>query len=182
MGCHRPRGYEIAREINRLTTAKVKHAKPGLHPDGGQLFLQVTESKTNPGQLNRSWLFKFRGREMGLGSLKTVGLAEAREHARKWRQVLAEGRDPIEVRAAQKASRRQATAAEARTFEKAALAYMAAHEPGWRHATHRAVWNQTLRDFAFPHIGALPVDQISTPDILKSFSRSGPPRTRLPTS
>lgn len=32
----------MARQVERLSSAKVKHAKVGLHPDGGGLYLQVT--------------------------------------------------------------------------------------------------------------------------------------------
>ena len=56
----------MARAIERLSSAKVKNAGRG-HPDGGGLYLQVTERKD--GQLNKSWLFRFaiggREREMG---------------------------------------------------------------------------------------------------------------------
>jgi hypothetical protein len=46
----------------------------------------------------RSWVFRFslfgRAREMGLGSLDTVSLAEAREAALECRKLLREGRGP----------------------------------------------------------------------------------------
>jgi hypothetical protein len=68
----------MAKAIERLTSAKVRHERrPGIYPDGGGLYLQVTESKTSD-QINKSWLFRFaRGakeRRMGLGSLYTRGL------------------------------------------------------------------------------------------------------------
>jgi hypothetical protein len=99
----------MAKQIQRLTAAAVKSAKAGLHPDGGGLYLQVTPSRTAEGQLNKSRLFRFvmggRERQMGLGSLKTYGLADAREQARKCRQMVAEGQDPIAERDARKVAK-----------------------------------------------------------------------------
>ena len=56
-----------------------KPMKPGLYGDGGGLYLQVAKSGT------KSWIYRFslhrRAREMGLGPLHIVTLAEAREKA-----------------------------------------------------------------------------------------------------
>jgi integrase len=136
----------------------------GMHADGGGLYLQVTAGKEE-GQLNKSWLFRFalagRERQMGLGSLNAVGLSEAREDAERCRKLLKEGRDPIEVRNAERASK-QATAAKSVTFDWCATAYMAAHEAGWRNAKHRQQWRNTLDTYASPIIGKLPVHDIDT--------------------
>ncbi len=86
----------------RLKTLKVKHArKPGMLADGNGLYLQVTRANA------RSWIFRYyrngKSREMGLGSLVAVGLADARLKAAECRGVLANGIDPI---AAETAARR----------------------------------------------------------------------------
>lgn len=150
------------------------HAKLGLHPEGGGLYLQVTEGKEK-GKLNRSWLFRFkvarRERQMGLGSLKTIGLSDAREEAERCRKLLREGKDPIEARKADCASNQVANA-KAVTFEWCATAYMAAHEAGWRNAKHRAQWTSTLQTYVYPTVGKLPVDAIDTG--LGSFNSRGP--------
>src|SRR5262245_51381180 len=68
------------RETNKLAAVNLKRLRPGLHGDGGGLWLQVTANRRG-----RSWVFRYsfngRAREMGLGSLDTIGLAEAREQA-----------------------------------------------------------------------------------------------------
>jgi hypothetical protein len=140
----------MAREINRLSPAHVKHAKLGMHPDGGGLYLQVTEGK-EAGTLNKSWLFRFRqggGRErqMGLGSLKTIGLSEARDEAERCRKLLKDGSDPIAVRNAERAAK-LVDAAKSVTFEWCATEYMKAHEAGWRNAKHRQQWHSTLTTY-----------------------------------
>ena len=96
----------MARQIERLSSAQVKHAKPGMHPDGGGLYLQVTTAKD--GQINKSWIFRFavaaKERQMGLGSLKTIGLRDARDEAEGCRKLLRKGKDPIVERDAKEAA------------------------------------------------------------------------------
>lgn len=75
---------DLARTINRLSHKKVETLKkPGMHPDGGGLYLQVTEAAD--GTPRKSWLFRYtvggRERQMGLGPISDVSLAEARERA-----------------------------------------------------------------------------------------------------
>jgi integrase len=154
----------MAKQTERLSSAKVKHAKPGMHADGGGLYLQVTAGKEE-GQLNKSWLYRYkiagRERQMGLGSLNTIGLAEARAAAEECRKLTRESKDPIEVRDASRASQ-QVAKAKAVTFEWCATRYMAAHESGWRNAKHRQQWHNTLSTYAYPIIGKLSLDAIDT--------------------
>ena len=86
--------------INRLSQLEVANAKVGMHGDGGGLYLQVT--KTAAGRLNKSWLFRYgvggRERQMGLGALSEVKLADARQKAAECRQQRLDGIDPIETR------------------------------------------------------------------------------------
>jgi hypothetical protein len=73
---------------------------------------------------------------MGLGSLNVVGLADARDGADCCRKLVREGKDPIELRNAERAQQQVATA-RSQTFDQCAAAYMAAKEVGWRNAKHR---------------------------------------------
>ena len=135
-----------------------------MHADGGGLYLQVTVGKEE--QLNKSWLFRFalggRERQMGLGSLNTIGLSEARGAAEQCRKLLKEGKkDPIEARDADRAAQ-QTAKAKSVTFNWCATAYMAAHESGWRNAKHRQQWHNTLATYAGPIIGKLAVQDVDT--------------------
>jgi Arm domain-containing DNA-binding protein len=92
-------------ESNSLTGLKVARiSKPGRYGDGGGLYLRVAEYRLKDGTLARSknWLFRFerdgRERQMGLGSLNTLSLADARAKARDCRKALLDGTDPIEAR------------------------------------------------------------------------------------
>ncbi|MDR3408984.1 MAG: integrase arm-type DNA-binding domain-containing protein [Methylovirgula sp.] len=140
--------------------------KPGRYGDGHGLYLQITKAGV------RSWLFRYRrdGREraMGLGPSHVVGLAAARERARAARLQLLDGIDPLEAKKAGRAARALA-AAKALTFADAAEQYFAQHERKWRNAKHRAQFLSTLKTYAFPKIGKLPLGEIDTGLILKAI-------------
>ncbi len=148
-----------------LTVKQVeKLTQPGRYRDERGLYLQVMSPT------NRSWLLRYErnGRErwMGLGSAHTFRLEEARERARRARQQLADGVDPIEKKRADRAVQ-ALEAAKTVTFKAAAEAYFAGHEGKWKNAKHRAQFLSTLRDYAFPTIGSLPVAAVDTGLVLK---------------
>lgn len=152
-------------KANQLTAVKVaKLREPGRYADGGGLYLQISQWRT------KAWLFRFerggRERQMGLGPADLLSLAAARERAKAARLLLLDGLDPIEHR---KAARSVARVAEAKhvTFEHCAEAFIRSHAPGWRNLKHDAQWRSTLKTYAYPIIGQLPVADIDTPLILK---------------
>jgi hypothetical protein len=62
---------------------------------------------------------------MGLGSLHTFSLKEARERARRARQLIADGKDPIEVKRIANSAQRSD---ENMPFKEAARKYIELHE------------------------------------------------------
>jgi len=149
----------------RLTARRVAtETKPGLHADGGGLYLQVSKSGA------KSWSFRFtldgRARQMGLGSVQDMTLAQAREEAAECRRLVRDKRDPIEARKAEHAQRR-AEEAKAVTFQDVAERYIAAHEAAWRNAKHRQQWRNTLATYAYPVLGKLPVAEVTTDLVLQ---------------
>jgi Arm DNA-binding domain/Phage integrase central domain len=155
------------RNSNSLSVVKIARLnKPGRYCDGAGLYLRVSDG------LTKSWLFRFERngheRQMGLGAVHTVSLAEARQRARNARLLVLDGKDPIEVRKAQRAAW-QAEAAKAITFEQCAAAYIKAHGPSWRNDKHRAQWEATLKAVAYPAFGKLPVDAIDTTLVLQAI-------------
>jgi hypothetical protein len=80
---------------------------------------------------------------MGIGPLHTLDLDEARERARKARQQLLDGVDPLEARKAERAAQ-ALEAAKAITFKNAAQQYFDQHNREWRNAKHRAQFISTL--------------------------------------
>ena len=157
-----------ARFDSRLSALAAERLKtPGYHADGAGLYLQVTETGA------RSWLLVYRlfgkRREMGLGSFSDFKLAEARERARKYRQLVTDGIDPIEHRRIEMAQRRQ-EAAQRHTFEQAATEYVNAHKSEWKNAKHRDQWTNTLKAYAYPSIGPRDVAHVTKAEILAILS------------
>ncbi|MBN9529713.1 MAG: integrase arm-type DNA-binding domain-containing protein [Alphaproteobacteria bacterium] len=154
----------MPRSLYRLTAATVSKAKkPGTYADGGGLYLQVTKAGV------KSWLFKYEAagkrREMGLGPVRDVTLAEAREKAAEMRRLRLAGVDPMAQRDEQRRAR-EAAAAAAMTFRQAAAACIVDKTPGWANAKHAAQWTATLETYVYPTIGDMSVDQVETPHIL----------------
>jgi len=151
--------------MTKLTAATVRKLRPGMHCDGNGLWLQVS------GPERRSWVFRFklRGKQrmMGLGSVKDVSLAEAREKVADARKLLREGIDPIEQR---RAEEKAAAVAEERatSFGSAAEAYLSVHASGWgKNGEHLRHWRSSLKTYAYPVIGALPVSEVTTQHVLE---------------
>ncbi len=147
-------------KLNRLNSLSIQRAKePGLHLDGGGLGLQISKSGS------KSWVYRYtinkRTRTMGLGALELVSLAEAREVATDCRKQLRDGLDPIDVRI----NSRQTKAIEtlkAFSFDQCAQAYIDSHRPSWRNQKHGDQWTNTIRTYASPIIGNLPIQAIDT--------------------
>lgn len=155
----------MAREVGRLSALKVSRVRePGMHADGGGLYLQVSAAGT------KSWIYRFmlngRGREMGLGALNAVSLADARGKAADCRAVRAKGFDPIEARKSQLDIARL-EAAKARTFKVCAGSYIEAHRPSWRNPKHAQQWENTLETYAYPVLGETSVQAVDTDLVMK---------------
>lgn len=155
----------MVREFNRLKALAVTRTKkPGMYPDGGGLYLQVTKAGS------KSWIYRFMlggtPRHMGLGPLHAVSLAEAREKAAEARKLRVAGIDPIEARKAE-VDKANLESAKAISFKIAAGQYIEAHSPGWRNAKHAAQWSSTLKTYAYPVLGDLPVQGINVALVMK---------------
>jgi integrase len=149
-------------EMGRLTKRRVAHERePGRYGDGDGLWLQVTPTG------GKSWLLRYqlngRARTMGLGRTDLVPLDEARELARAARRLLLDRIDPIDHRRHRFAERHLA----GMTFKEAAEALIADREGGWKNATHRGQWKATLKQYAYPLIGNLPVAEVGTAHVLR---------------
>ena len=102
---------------------------------------------------------------MGLGSLDSIGLAKARQLATEYRELIATGIDPIEQR---NQSRAQAAAIQpVPSFDEVAKTYITAHRPSWRNPIHAKQWETTLKTYASPVIGKLPVNAINTDHVMR---------------
>ena len=129
--------------------------KPGRHGDGNGLYLVVKPSGA------KSWVLRtvVRGRrcDIGLGGHPLVSLAEARAAAFDGRKLARAGGDPLALK------RRS----DIPIFEVAARTVIEIHKPTWRDGGKSAgQWTSSLRRYAFPRLGAKPVDTITTADVM----------------
>ncbi len=150
-----------------LTAVQVKHAKPGDKlADGDGLRLDVDKNG------NASWVFRFKspvtGKErfMGLGPIRDVGLAGAREAAGAARALVRNNTDPIEHRISERA-KAKAAATGTLTFDAYTKQYIAGKEVGWKNEKLRQQWSNSVRDYAHPIIGQIAVPDVDTESVLK---------------
>lgn len=139
-----------------LTAQAVRNATlPGKYFDGHGLYLRVDTSGS------RFWVQRItvRGKrcELGLGSPSLVTLAEARAKALDNRKLAREGGDPLQAK-------REAQAV--LSFEEAARKVHALHKPTWKNDKHAAQFITTLETYAFPRLGKLKVQDVTTADVL----------------
>ena len=144
----------MPKKVNRLSALKVVGAKQaGFYADGDGLYLQVTDGGS------RSWVFRFktggRSRDMGLGSLNTVGLAEAREMAAECRRQRLQGIDPIEARKSERAQA-QLDAARSITFDDCRDKFIASHRAAWANDKHSKQWAKYPQDLRHPGLRCAP--------------------------
>jgi integrase len=144
----------MPRKAKGLTARFVETAaKPGMYADGGGLYLAVG-SKTA-----KSWILRYpfggKRREMGLGSLDKLALADARIKAEENRGKLARGIDPMD----------KADAPVIPAFGEFSDDYVKTMRPQWRNPKHAAQWAMTLREYAKP-IRAKSIDSIGVHDVL----------------
>jgi hypothetical protein len=155
----------MSKSRERLSGIMVRNStKPGFYHDGGGLYLQISIYGT------KSWILRYtinkKTRDMGLGPLVGWTLAEARERAKKYRQLIDDKIDPIEHRQAE----HKALTAERenrKTFEECALACHEDKQSLWKNEKHKKQWISTLKKYAFPIIGALNVASVGKKEVAK---------------
>ena len=150
----------MIRELNKLTAAQVANAKPGRLGDGGGLYLRSDDKG------RKRWFFRYtfhgKKKELGLGSGNAVSLANARAEAKKLRDIVASGRDPL-------ADRRHtvAAAAAAKTFAEVAHIVVERDKVGWG-ASSLEAWKRSLFDHA-KRLGPMDVDAVDIEHIVEAL-------------
>jgi integrase len=147
------------RATNRLSTQFMRTAPTGKHCDGAGLWLV----KRNGG--GAQWVLRVtvhaRRREMGLGGFPSLGLADARKLAERWRNVASAGRDPVKEREAEERTARR---------EDISLAVLTADAFESRKAELKGDgtagrWLSPLTLHVLPKLGKVPVTDLDQRDI-----------------
>ena len=143
--------------MGRLTAASVRGIKtPGKYYDQHGLILRVA-----PGG-SKQWVWRgtIRGRrrDLGLGSVTYRTLAEARDLAYEYRRIARGGGDPTLLRPGSSVP----------TFAEASELVIDAHRGGWKDGGRsESNWRSSLQRYAYPQIGSVPVDAVTTADLVR---------------
>lgn len=151
-----------------LSDAQIRKTQPVEKPlrlfDGGGLYLEISPAG------GKLWRLKYRfgGKEkrLALGRYPEVTLATARLRREEARTVLANGADPGEVKKAQKAASEET----GQTFERVAREWFEHKKAEWVPSHADKIIARLERDL-FPWLGARPVADITTPEILTTLLR-----------
>ena len=147
------------RATNRLSAGFLKSAPVGKHCDGAGLWLVKRDTG------GAQWVLRVtihgRRREMGLGGFPSLGLADARKVAQRWRNVAAAGRDPVKEREAEERAAQR---------EDISLAILTADAFESRKAELKGDglagrWLSPLTLHVLPKLGKVPVTDLDQRDI-----------------
>ena len=154
------------KKMGKLTVRQLQALKlPGMYADGDGLYVSVGAGGA------KSWIFRstVKGRktqagnphrvEVGLGSLKTVSLAEARESAQRFLKAAREGDNPLDLKHRKSIP-----------FELAARQVHAELLPTWRNRKHAETWLATVEKYACAAFGRTPIENVTTADIVRVLS------------
>ena len=156
----------MARTVGKLTALKVGRELPaGMHPDGAGLYLHVSASGA------KSWIYRYsirgKAREMGIGSLSAVSLAEARDQKPRSIVRFAKREQTLSKRGmCDTPKRRLRTLGQLRSRKRRSDTSTPNVRAG-KMASTRRNGRTTLSTYVYPIIGALSVQAIDTPLICK---------------
>ena len=146
-----------------LSAAFVKSVKAsGRYGDGrGGYGLSILVKDGSRGRVLKSWSQRLRvnGRavNVGLGKYPIIGLADARERALENVTRVARGE-----------SLHGPARSSVPTFADTLETVIALHAPSWKTGAGTAEqWRASLRDYAIPVIGGMPLDRITSADVLR---------------
>lgn len=146
-----------ARSLNKLT-------KPCRYSIPGSKGLHLWVKKGN----KKYWIFRYtfdqQRFDISLGSFPEIQLHEARNKAIKLRAKIINGINPRDERLQIK--KEKVKSKPQIKFEKFSLDYIERMSPRWRSKKHESQWVSCLRIHAFPIIGHLSLDEITTQDVL----------------
>ena len=158
-----------------LTDTRIKALRRsqvvGRYTDSSGLVLDVRPS----GALLWRYRYRIGGKEnlFAIGAYPEVSLREAREHRDEARKLVRQGVHPAHYR---KAERLRQQYANANTFKAVAEEWLEGKQADWSVRTYRQRKN-LLENDVFPHIGSLPIDQVTPAhghSVVKRITRRAP--------
>lgn len=153
-------------QASRLTDTKIRNVKAGskeiVLSDGQGLQLRVRPNNT------RTWSFNYihpdtkKRKGISLGVYDTVSLRDARQRASEYREMVAQGVDPMEHR---RALNRQSRTDAENLFENVASAWFEIKKDSVTPDYADDVW-RSLKLHVLPELGKVPITKVTTPDVI----------------
>lgn len=120
--------------------------------------------------LSKYWIFRFSFHghryDMSLGSFPVISLAQASEKVMKARALLIEGINPISARSEERQANWSKESKKV-LFRPYAHQYVEAMSPKWSGKRQEQRWINSIATYAFPVIGHLALEEISTDHIVE---------------
>ncbi len=137
-----------------------KSLRQGRYYDNGGLGLQLHVRNTGSKAFVQRVRLNGKYIDIGLGGYPTTTLAEARKMAAENRIQAAKGEDP---------RMKKAKLLVIPTFVKVAEEFLRIKQKELSNGKHKAQWASTLEQYAYPIIGKMPVNKITTDDVLRTL-------------
>jgi integrase len=161
----------MARKTNQLTDRQIRTLERKNRTyrlaDGNGLYLEIPPKQALRWRLR--YFIEGKEKMLSLGTYPEVSLKEAREKAQEARKLIAQRIDPAQKRKADKEEARakeiEEQTRQANSFQQIAKDYI----EHYRHQKAPSYWPKVERAFerdVFPLIGHLPIDEISTEQII----------------
>jgi integrase len=160
----------MAARIGKLASNILSTAKPGKHSDGGGLYLYL-HSRDEKNRPVGSWVYRytFAGArtEMGIGSIDSLSLKDARTERDRLDRQKREGINPREAR--EQAQRAAQERREAPTLTEVAESAFEAHKATLKGTSNEGRWYSPLRLHLLPKIGDRKIEDITQHDIASAL-------------
>ncbi len=148
--------------MRTLTNKKIEEiCQKGSHYDGDGLKLRVDEN------LNKNWIVRYqiygKRREIGLGKYPFISLKDARQKLFNIKKMIYDGIDPLEIKKELQLQKQKKKI----TFQEMCEEFINTFQVEWTNKKQKQQWTNTLKTYAYPVIGKLPLDKINNKQICK---------------
>ena len=152
-----------ATELSALALKRI--TKKGRYAVGGVAGLHILVNENGA----KSWVLRVivgaKRKDIGLGGYPEISLADAREKAKELRQQIRQGIDPVLQRKETKAALIKSQMA-GLTFADATAQFVNLHKAKWKISKYAGTWEASIKTYAYPVIGKLPIRDIELQQIV----------------
>lgn len=159
--------------MHKLAANFLKTAKAGKYSDGAGLYLLVT-GRDEKGRAKGSWIFRYtflkQRYEMGLGSIQSFSLAQARIERDRWRDFMNDKRNPVNpIEEKRRLESEALNGRYAMTLAEVAPLAFEALKGSLKDEGKAGRWYSPIRLYILPTLGAMPIEDIHQRDIERAL-------------